>query len=259
MKSFLSLILISITLSSCSSPANKNRYPSSENENAEMKEFHNFDSDAESIFSKLSNKKWSQKFDTVAVRLLYDIDANGKLTPIEDSRFPFGFEKKLDFSLSKQTKKTLLGKRDYYFFGMLGGTWAGIDTQYPSHGGGYATQIPVKKLGVNKDGQTYRFLFWAREDYYVDEEAKRMHTDLLHPALLEAKDTLQLEKILKDEPACKDILKNSFMSYIDCVINRVAFDYLILEYSPESPDSLEVIGKDLNSNNEVFRIKMKSK
>ena len=140
---------------------------------------------------------------------------------------------------------------------MIGGTWAGIDSRSPSHGGGYAEELPVKKMGVKKDGQTYQFLFWSRQDYFVDEEAKRMHTDILHPALSEAKDTLQLENMLKDEPFCSEILKSSFTSYINCAINRVVFDYVILEYSLEAPNSLIVIGKSFDSNLEVFRIKMK--
>lgn len=259
MKPFIYLLIASVTLSSCSFNSMKNRNPSSVKEDAEMEEFSNFDSDAEFVFSNIASKKWSQKFETVGVLIRYDIDADGNLIPNEDKKFPYGFEKNLAFSLSKQTKKTLFGKRDFYFFGMLGGTWAGSDTSHPSHGGGYSSPIPVKKLGVQRDGQTYRFLFWAREDYYIEDEAKRMHTDLLHSALLEAKNTAQLEKILKDDSACIDFVKNTSLTYRDCAIYRVVFDYIILEYSPESPDSLVVIGKELNSNNEVFRIKMKSK
>ena len=71
MKYSILFCMICVVLSGCSTSQSVNRNPSSEIGNAELDEFHEFDSDSESVFSKLASNAWSQKFDTVGVQLLY--------------------------------------------------------------------------------------------------------------------------------------------------------------------------------------------
>lgn len=209
-----------------------------------MKSYSEVGKEAEATFQKIAEKDWSQTYHTLG-KIIY-LDAPTRTVD-------FGYSKDLKFSLSKEKKN--------YYFSMIGGTWEGSDTSYPSHGGGYSRAIPVKHMGFKQDGSKVSFYFLGREDYYVEKNAHRMFIDVLHPALNEVEDTEQLTKILEKDPLCLEDKKNNpYFEVMNCaIIKDIRFDYLTIDADLESLDTIRVVGRNLNNETPVFSFEMKIK
>ena len=223
---------------------------------ATVNSFQPLDQQSSEVFNEISKNTWSLKYNVEGAFKTNNGDE------IVIKKYPFNYEKVLTFSKQETERKTLFGllKKKGYLFGMIGGTWVGVDAQYASHGGGYAIPIPVKKMGYKKINEdTTQFMFWAREDYYVDLDARRMHTDILNPLLAKVSDTMALDAFLRKDPTCWKLLKaNPYADAIEnCTVTDTAFDYLVLEYSGKTPALLKVTGRNLNEALEVFSFDMK--
>lgn len=220
---------------------------------AEVNSFLPLDQQSSEVFSEISKNTWSLKYNVEGALKTNDGDE------IVIKKFPFNYEKFLTFSVQETERKV---KKKGYSFGMIGGTWVGVDARFASGGGGYAMPIPVKKMGYKKiDENTTQFMFWAREDYYVDLEARRMHTDILNPLLANASDTIALDALLQKDPTCQKLLKaNRYANAIEnCTVTETVFDYLVLEYSSKAPALLKVTGRNLNELADGFSFEMKIK
>ena len=226
--------------------------------NAEVNSFLPLDQQSSEVFNEISKNTWSLKFNVEGAFKTNDGDE------IVIKKYPFNYEKVLTFSAQETERKTFCGlfNKKGHSFGMIGGTWVGVDSQYASRGGGYAVPIPVRKMGYKKiDENTTQFMFWAREDYYADLEARRMRTDILNPLLANASDTIALDALLRKDPTCQKLLKaNRFADAIEnCAVTETDFDYLILEYSSKTPALLKVKGRNLNEIADGFSFEMKIK
>lgn len=146
-------------------------------------------------------------------------------------------------------------------FGMIGGTWVGVNTRYPSHGGGYGREIPVKKIGFKQSGSLLSYYVWAREEYFSEEEARKMKTDLLHPSLKNVTNTLELENILKDDTDCTNVrTQNKYMSILDCaIVKHVIFDYLVIDANLDDLSEIKISDRLLNQETEVFSFNLHPK
>jgi hypothetical protein len=247
MKKWLFGILI---LASSSAFANSHPRP-----DAAVLSYPPLDQDSARVLAMVATKAWIQKIDIGVRAERFDRAGN----PVPEVR-PFGYQKNLRFSLQQRSSGRAFGliRKAAYSFGMIGGTFEGSDGRFSTGGGGYGVGIPLVRMGAKKtDEHQYEFLFWAREEYYVNPEARRMHTHVLNPKLVQSQTIQDFVEAAKSDPGCADF-QPIFGFRVFCAVREVIFDYLVLRYSPLNPGSLQVVGRNLNSNQDLFAFEMTS-